>query len=157
MKKLNIRVVMVALLLSIASMRCSSGADILKVGSPLLNLMSKVPNLSQITSLIQTPGLGKLLDSALKKSFTLLAPTNEALGALGLTALSGFSGTNNVNKLADLLKDHIVPGKLNAGELAQPGLKTASGEPLNLAGANLGSVMAGDDYNVFPIDKVLGK
>jgi len=154
MKKLNIRVVMVALLVSVASTRCSSGADILKTGSPLLASLNKVPSLSQITSLLQTPGLGKLLGGVLKKPFTLLAPTNDALGALGSSALSGLS---DPTKLANLLKGQIVPGKLNAGDLAQSGLKTASGEALNLAGANLGQLISGSDYNVFPIDKVLGK
>jgi len=154
MKKLSLHVVMVALLLSVASIRCSSGADLLKAGSPLLSSLGKVPGLSQITSLLQTPGLGKLLGNVMKKPFTLLAPTNDALGALGSSALSALS---DPTKLAGLLKNQIVPGKMDASQLAQSGLKAASGLPLDLAGANLGNLISDKDFNIIPIDKVLGK
>ena len=157
MKKLNIRVVMVALLLSVASIRCSSGADLLKAGSPLLASLGKVPGLSQITSLLQTPGLGKLLGGVMKKPFTLLAPTNDALGALGSSALSGLTDPNNISSLANMLKNQIIPGKKTAADLAQSGLKAASGQALDLSGAKLGDLISGSDYNVIPIDKVLGK
>jgi hypothetical protein len=39
--------------------------------------------------------------------------------------------------------------------VAQSGLKSAGGKMLDLAGANLGSLMSGDKFNILPIDKVL--
>ncbi len=155
MKKLSIHVLLVALLLSVASVRCGSGADLLKTGSSLMSSLGKVPNLSQLTSLLQTPGLGNLLGGALKKPFTLLAPTNEALSGLTSSAMSGL--TSNVSNLANLLKGHIIPGKKDAASLAQSGVKTAEGTALNLAGANLGSVISDDKFNIIPVDKVLGQ
>jgi len=155
MKKFRIHVLFVALLLSTASIRCSSGADLLKTGSSLLSSLGGNPALSQITSLLQTPGLGKLLGGALKKPFTLLAPTNDALSKLGGDAISKLTSPDNLGQLANLLKNHIVPGKLDAAGVAQSGLKSAGGKMLDLAGANLGSLMSGDKFNIIPIDKVL--
>src|SRR5262245_47658675 len=83
MKKLSIHVLLVALLLSVASIRCSSGASLLKSGSSLMSSLGKVPNLSQFTNLLKTPGLDKLLGGVLKKPFTMLAPTNDALSSAG--------------------------------------------------------------------------
>ena len=155
MKKFRIHVLFVALLLSTASIRCSSGADLLKSGSSLLSALGGNPNLSSITNLLQTPGLGKMLGGVLKKPFTLLAPTNDALSKLGTDALSKLTSPENMGQLANLLKNHIVPGKLDAAGLAQSGLKSAGGKALDLAGANLGSLVSDDKFNILPIDKVL--
>ena len=157
MKKLSIYVLLVTLLLSVANLRCSTGASLLKAGSPLISSMSGVPGLSTITSLLQTPGLSSLLGDVLKKPFTLLAPTDNALNSLGSSALSNLTNPSNVSQLANLLKDHILPGKLDAAALAQSGLSAISGKALNLGGANLGNLISGDKFNVIPVDKVLGQ
>jgi uncharacterized surface protein with fasciclin (FAS1) repeats len=156
MKKLSIQLLMITLLLSVAHIRCGSASSLLKAGSPLLSSLGGVPNLSTITSLLQTPGLDKALGGVMKKPFTLLAPTNDALSSLGAGAMSNLTNPANVSQLAGLLKDHIVPGKLDAAGLAQAGLKSAGGKALNLAGANLGSLISGDKFNILPVDKVLG-
>jgi len=155
MKKLRIHVLLAALLLSVASIRCGSGADLLKSGSSLMSSLGKVPNLSSFTNLLQTPGLGKLLGGAMKKPFTLLAPTNDALSGLG--AMSNLTDPANLNKLADLVKNHIVPGKKDAANLMQSGLTAASGKALDLSGAKLGDQISGDKFNIIPVDKVLGQ
>jgi len=154
MKKLNIHVLLVALLLSVANVRCGSSADLLKTGSSLMSSLGKVPNLSQFTSLLQTPGLSKLLGDAMKKPFTLLAPTNDALsGASG--ALSGL--TSDAGKLANLVKGLIVPGKKDAASLMQSGLTAASGKALDLGGAKLGDMISDKNFNIFPVDKIPGQ
>ena len=156
MKKLSIHLLLTVFLLT-SAIRCSTGASLLKAGSPLLSSLGNVPSLSSITKLLQTPGLSNLLGGVLKKPFTLLAPTDNALSSLGADAVSNLSNAANVAQLANLLKDHIIPGKLDASQLAQAGLKTAGGKALDLAGANLGSLIGGDKFNAFPIDKVLSK
>jgi uncharacterized surface protein with fasciclin (FAS1) repeats len=155
MKKFRIYVLLVTLLLSVASIRCSSGASLLKAGSPLLSALGGVPNLSTLTGLMQTPGLDKLLGGVMKKPFTLLAPTNDALNSLGAGALSNLTSPGNVEQLANLLKNQIVPGKMDAAGLMQSGVTTAAGKALNLGGANLGSLISDDKFNILPIDKVL--
>lgn len=86
----------------------------------------------------------------------MLAPTNDALNSLGSGALSNLTNPSNLTQLANLLKDHIIPGKLDASSLIKPGLKAASGKALDVSGVKLGDLIGGDKFNVFPIDKVLG-
>ena len=156
MKISYFRMLLVALLLTSANLSCSSGANLLKAGSPLLSSLGSIPNLSQFTKLLQTPGLDKLLGGALKKPFTLLAPTNEALSSLGADALGNLGNASNVGQLANLVKDHIIPGKLDAASLAQSGLKSISGKALDLnslGSSAIGSVISGDNFNIFPVGR----
>jgi uncharacterized surface protein with fasciclin (FAS1) repeats len=113
------------------------------------------PNLSTLTGLLKTPGLDKLLGSFLKPPFTLLAPTNNAFNALGSSATADLAKPENINRLAELLKNHIITGKFDAATLMKGGVSTASGNPLNLSGANLGSTITNKDFNIIPVDKVL--
>ncbi|HVY73710.1 MAG TPA: fasciclin domain-containing protein [Puia sp.] len=153
MKKSTVRVLLAVLILSFASIRCGSSSSLLSSGSSLISSLGSNPNLSTITSLLQTPGLSKALGSSLKPPFTLLAPTNDALSSSG--ALTTLSNPSNVNQLADMLKNQIVPGKLDAAGLAQSGVTTAAGKSLNLGGANLGQLISGDKFNIIPVDKLL--
>lgn len=156
MKTSGLRVILFVLLVSVANLSCSSGAKLLKAGSPLLSSLSSVPNLSQFTNLLKTPGLDKLIGGALKKPFTLLAPTNDALSSLGGDALTSLTNPSNLTKLAGLLKDHIVPGKLDATGIMQSGLKAASGKAVDLAGNTLGNLISDKKFNILPISKLLG-
>jgi len=156
MKKLSIHLLLIGFLLT-SAIRCSTGASLLKAGSPLLSSLGNIPSLSGITKLLQTPGLSNLLGGVLKKPFTLLAPTDNALSSLGADAINNLSNSANVGQLANLLKDHIIPGKKDATQLAQAGVKSAGGKALDLAGANLGNLVTGDKFNIIPVDKVLGK
>ena len=113
------------------------------------------PNLSKMTSLLQSPELGKLLGGSMKNPFTLLAPTNSALDAMGTDAITSLMKPENVGQLANLLKNHIVPGKLDAASLMKGGVSAAGGNPLDLSGVNLGTATGGKGFNIIPIDKVL--
>src|SRR5215472_16650883 len=114
MKNLNIRVLLVAVLLSMASLNCGTSSNLLKTGSSLMSSLGGIPNLSQFTSLLQTPGLSKALGGILKKPFTLLAPTNDALSGVTGDAMSKLTDPSNISNLANLVKNQIVPGKLDA-------------------------------------------
>ena len=87
----------------------------------------------------------------------MLAPTNDAIGKLGESAMAGLTNPSNISQLANLVKGQIVPGKLDAAGLAQAGVKSASGQAIDLAGANLGEMVTDKKYNIIPIDKVLGQ
>lgn len=157
MKKLNVHVLLVAMLMSVASLNCGTSSNLLKSGSSLMSSLGGIPNLSQFTNLLKTPGLDKMLGSVMKKPFTLLAPTNDALSGMGADAMSNLTNPANLNSLANLVKNHIVPGKLDASGIAQAGVKTAAGNALNLNGANLGDLVPGDKFNIIPVNKVLGQ
>lgn len=157
MKKFCVQLLMVTTLLTVANIRCGTEANLLKAGSPLISALGSVPELSQFTSLLQTPGLDKLLAGSLKEPFTLLAPTNDALKSLGADAMSTLTNPANISQVANLVKDHIVQGKLDAQGLMQSGLKAVSGRALDLGGAQLGNLIAGDKFNIAPISKLLGR
>jgi len=155
MKKASLRLLFVSFVIIMSAARCSSGASMLSSGSSLLKGLGGNANLSSFTSLLQTPGLDKLIGPALKGKFTMLAPGNNALSSLGADALSNLTKPENLNQLAGVLKNHIVPGKLDAAGLAKGGLKTAGGKDLNLGGINLGEMISGKNFNVIPVDKIL--
>ena len=120
-----------------------------------MSMLGGQPNLSSITNLLKTPGLDKLLGGILKKPFTLLAPTNDALSSLGGDAVANLAKPENVNQLAALLKNHIIPGKQDAASIAGGALKNASGSAVDVVGSALGQLMSSEKFNVIPVNKVL--
>jgi hypothetical protein len=154
MKKLNIHVLLVALLLSVANLNCGTSSNLLKEGSSLLSTLGGIPNLSQFTNLLKTPGLSKALGSVMKKPFTLLAPTNDALSGMGADAMSKLTNPSEISSLANLIKGQIVPGKLDAAGVAQSGVKNAAGNALNVNAADLGNLVTGDKFNIIPVNKL---
>lgn len=155
MKKASLHLFIFSFVILISSTHCSSGASMLGSGSSLLKGLGTNPNLSSFTSLLQTPGLDKLVGPALKGKFTMLAPGNNAISSLGADAISNLTKPENLNQLAGVLKNHIVPGKLDAAGLAKGGLKTAGGKDLNLGGISMGDLISGKNFNVIPVDKIL--
>ena len=157
MKETSLRLLLVVGLITSVMQPSVSQTNPLKSGtSSLLSALGAVPNLSTFTNLLKTPGLDKLLSGVTKNPFTLLAPTNDAMKKLGSAALTKLSNPSNLSQLATFVKDHIVSGKLDSKSLMASGLKAASGKLLNLKGASLGSLISGDKFNAFPIDRVLG-
>lgn len=156
MKRMTyLKMVIIAIGLTFSSVRCANSAKLLSAASPLLQAMGGNSNLSTLAGILQTPGLGKLLGPVLKNSFTLLAPSNDAFSALGAGGLSNLTKPENLSTLAGILKNHIVPGKLNAQSILGAGLKSAGGNALNLGGINMGSLIGGEKFNILPIDKLL--
>jgi uncharacterized surface protein with fasciclin (FAS1) repeats len=154
MKKfLSLKLVALSFLIFMSA-GCGS-SNVLSEGSSLMSALGGNANLSTITSLLKTPGLSSLLGGALKGPATLLAPTNDAFNSLSPTALADLKNPSNVSQIASLLKNSIVPGKQDAASVAKGGLTTAAGNPLDLKGANLGSVINAGNINVIPIDKIL--
>lgn len=155
MKTKMLLTLLCVVMLCFSSIRCSSYTPY-SVTSDLIAILDKIPQVSQFTKLLKTPGLDVLLGSVLKKPFTLLAPTNDAMKSLGSSALSKLASPTNINKLADFVKSQIIPGKLNASELMKSGLKSASGKAVELGASQLGKMVSGDKFNLFPINKILG-
>ena len=154
MKYYAIRLLLVSTLIALCAVGCG-GSKVLSEGSSLMSSLGSNPNLSTFTSLLKTPGLDKLLGSATKSPFTLLAPTNSAFDALGAGGVSNLTKPDNISQLASLVKNQIVPGKLDAASLMKGGLTSAGGSPVNLSGENLGTLMSTDAANIIPIDKIL--
>ena len=156
MKRFNLKMLIVVLLLAVVNIKCNPGAKLLKSDSPLMTSLGGVPNLSTLTRLMQTPGLDKALGNVLSDPFTLLAPTNEAFDTLGTNAMTMLTNPANVDQVAKLLRDHNIAGKHDAASIVQFGLKTVSGKTLDLGGAKSGDLITNKDFNILPINKVLG-
>ena len=155
MKSTFVKFLLTGILVSALHVQCGSSSNLLSTGSSLFSALGGNPNLSSITNLLKTPGLDKVLGGVLKKPFTLLAPTNDALQSMGADALSNLTKPENLNSLAGMLKNQIIPGKLDANSLTQSGLKNAAGSALNLGTAKLGDLISGDKFNILSIDKLL--
>jgi uncharacterized surface protein with fasciclin (FAS1) repeats len=155
MKYSSIRAFLMAFVLLASTTNCGTSSSLLGAGSSLMSSLGGNAGLSTFTNLLKTPGLDKLLGSALKGKFTMLAPSNEALASLGGDMLGKLSNPSNVGDLANMLKGQIVPGKLDPSALLKGGLKTAGGKDLNLSGVNMGEVIGDKNFNIIPVDKIV--
>ena len=155
MKSAFVKFMFTGILVSTLHVQCGTASNLLSSGSSLFSALGSNPALSTVTNLLKTPGLDKLLGSVMKKPFTLLAPTNDAFQSMGADAVTNLSKPENLNSLAGMLKNLIIPGKLDANALMQSGLTTAAGNALNLGTAKLGNLISDDKFNIFPIDKLL--
>ena len=154
MKKTFQRLLLGATFSAVFFISCGSSASLLGASSPLMSALGGAGNLGSVSKLLQTPGLDKILGSSLKKPFTLLAPTDNALSGVG-NALGDLSKPENLKNLGNIFNKHIVKGKLDPAAILNGGLKSAGGGDLNLGGAKLGNMIAGDKFNIIPVDKIL--
>jgi len=157
MKNFTLRFLAVLLVVLVSASGCGTTSSLLSSGSPLLTALGGNANLSTISSLLQTPGLDKILGSSLKDPFTLLAPSNDAFKALGESAISDLTKPENINALAEVLNDHLLKGQLNESMLSNTAnsITTLGGSKLDLSGVNMGEMISGNGFNIIPIDKVL--
>lgn len=151
MKKYVAHLLLILTIVAVNVVGCGSPKTLSAV-SPLISALGSNPNLSTFTSLLKTPGLDKALGSVTNSPFTLLAPTNNAFSA---DAVSNLTKPENMSQLTNLVKNQIVPGKQDAASLMKSGVNSAGGTPLNLTGANLGTLMSTDKFNIIPVDKIL--
>jgi uncharacterized surface protein with fasciclin (FAS1) repeats len=134
-------------MLSFMQLSCSSPA------TSLLSTLGGNPQLSGVTSLLKgAGGLGKLVP---KGPFTMLAPSNDALSALGGGSIENLLKPENKNVLDNVLKKHILPGKFSPDQIAAGGLKDALGNPLNMGGAKITQSIPTKGGMIQMIDKVL--
>src|SRR5690349_8761140 len=66
--------------------------------------------LSTLVAAVKAAGLVDTLNG--DGPFTILAPTNAAFDKMGKETLNGLLKPENKGKLAAILKDHVIPGKV---------------------------------------------
>ena len=155
MRSMTIRSFFVAFILLASTTNCGTNSSLLSTGSALMSALAKNVDLSMFKNLLTTPGLDKLLGDVLKGAFTILAPTNKALEDLGTDILGKLTNPAYATEVANVIKNHIIPGKQDAETLKKGGLKTAGGKPVDLAGVNLGTAISDSKFNIYPVDHVL--
>jgi LPXTG-motif cell wall-anchored protein len=128
----------------------------------LVDAAQSTGNFNTLSSLLKTAGLVDTLKG--QGPFTLFAPTDNAFAQLSPQTLDALS--KNPQKLAELLKYHVVQGSVNAADVAQlTGTKTLEGNPLAVTVNNgktqindatmTGSEMQTANGVIHPIDRVL--
>lgn len=128
----------------------------LRCGSPSAALMSTMggnPQLTGISSMLK--GAGGLAKLVPKGPFTFLAPTNNAISAMGAGVLENLLKPENKDSLAGILRKHILPGKFTPQQVKAGGLKDAAGNMLNLGGAGITEIIPTKGGQILVIDRVL--
>ena len=101
------------------------------------------PEASTLVTAVTAAGLGETLSGA--GPFTVFAPSNAAFAKVDKATLDGLMKPESKDKLAGLLKYHVVAGDVKSGDLAKmiaDGKGTATVKTLN--GGSLKAMMDGD-------------
>lgn len=143
------RLAVVVIIISAINFNCVSYSSALK------STLDENTQLSGINTMLkQAGGLNNIMGKG-KKSFTLLAPSNNALAKLGPGTVENLLKPANKEQLIGLLKKHIVPGK-NKVDLIKAGhLKDIMGNELNLSGTNITETIQTKGGLIHVIDKVI--
>ncbi len=145
-----LRLSMVLILVTIFHMNCSSPA------AGLMSTLGKTPELSSFAGLLKGAGGADALSGLVGKNpFTMLIPSNDALKSVPTDLLQSLTKPENSAQLQNLLKKHILPGKVSADDIAKGGLTDAAGNALNLNGAKIAKSVPTKNGLIQIIDKVL--
>ena len=100
----------------------------------IVDIAASNPDFSTLVTAVKAAGL----DSTLSGSgpFTVFAPTNEALAKLPAATLQNLLKPENKQQLADILKYHVVPGKVMAADVKPGMVETVNGADLTLSNEN---------------------
>jgi uncharacterized surface protein with fasciclin (FAS1) repeats len=101
---------------------------------PSKNIVQNAVNSKDHTTLVAAVKAAGLVDTLEGKGpFTVFAPTNEAFNKLPAGTVDTLVKPENKAKLTKILTYHVVPGKLEASDLADgKKLKTVEGEELTV-------------------------
>jgi|694.fasta_scaffold70304_2 uncharacterized surface protein with fasciclin (FAS1) repeats len=96
----------------------------------IVDLVSSDPSLSLLKKALEAADLAPLLGGS--GPFTLFAPNDTAFAKLSPNALEDLFRPENKKQLIEILKFHIVPGKINPAHLKTMKLKTIEGKTLEI-------------------------
>ena len=109
----------------------------------IVALAQSNPQASTLVTAVTAAGLAETLSGA--GPFTVFAPSNDAFAKVDKATLDGLLKPESKDKLAALLKYHVVAGNVKSGDLAKlitDGKGTATVKTLN--GGSLKAMMDGD-------------
>ena len=109
----------------------------------LVALAQSNPQVSTLVTAVTAAGLAETLSGA--GPFTIFAPSNDAFAKVNKATLDGLLKPESKDKLASLLKYHVVAGNVKSGDLAKliaDGKGSASVK--TLGGGTLKASMDGD-------------
>jgi uncharacterized surface protein with fasciclin (FAS1) repeats len=143
------RLALVVIIISVTNFNCVS------YSSALNSTLEENTQLSGINTLLKhAGGLNSLMGKG-KKSFTLLAPTNNALAKLGPGTVENLLKPANKEQLMGLMKKHILPGKNKVGAIKDGHCKDILGNELNPGGVNFTETFQTKGGLIHVVDKVI--
>ena len=105
-----------------------SAAAATSANGTLAAAVGGAPGLTTVATALKSTGLSSVFDGS--APYTLLAPDDDAFGALG-EAGKTLQSPENGAALAEILRDHILPGYLTVADI-EAALKTAGGKPVTM-------------------------
>lgn len=123
----------IALLLPLAGCGASKENEVTEAAAPasdgtLASVVTRAPGLAVVSAGLKWTGLANVFDGA--APYTLLAPDDDAFGALG-RAGAELQQPENAAAMADILRDHILPGYVTVADI-ETALKASSGEAVRM-------------------------
>ena len=124
-------------LASVAGVQSVSASTVTVGGAPMYsqkNIIQNAVNSKDHTTLVAAVKAAGLVDTLEGKGpFTVFAPTNTAFGKLPAGTVDNLVKPENKATLTKILTYHVVPGRLEASDLADgKTLKTVEGETLTV-------------------------
>jgi uncharacterized surface protein with fasciclin (FAS1) repeats len=122
---------------------CSKEKDLVAVASA-------ADNFKTLVAALKAAGLVETLQG--KGPFTVFAPTDEAFAKLPAGTVEGLLKPENKEKLAAILKYHVVPGKVMAADVKTMEAVTAQGQSVKLKVSEAGVTV--DNAKVIKTDLI---
>lgn len=114
---------------------CGSGSEETTAASAaksadgtLATALSDAPGMTTVSTALKSTGLSNVFDGG--AAYTILAPDDDAFGALG-AAGTGLQQPENSAAMAAILRDHILPGYLTVADI-DSALKASGGKPVKM-------------------------
>jgi uncharacterized surface protein with fasciclin (FAS1) repeats len=126
---------------SASASTCSAGKDIVAVAAG-------AENFKTLVAAVKAAGLVETLQG--KGPFTVFAPTDAAFAKLPTGTVEDLLKPENKEKLATILKYHVVPGKVLAADVKTMEAKTAQGQRVKLKVSDAGVMV--DNAKVIKTD-----
>ncbi|HUF05537.1 MAG TPA: fasciclin domain-containing protein [Aridibacter sp.] len=97
----------------------------------LTDALQNDPKFSTLSKALEDAGLVETLSAA--GPFTILAPTNEAFAKISEEAMTDLRKPENKSKFAEILKYHVIEGKVTSEDLAKLSTsKTIQGQEIKI-------------------------
>lgn len=119
-------------------------------GKDIVALASGAENFKTLIAAVKAAGLVETLQG--EGPFTVFAPTDEAFAKLPAGTVEDLLKPENRDKLAAILKYHVVPGKVMAADVKTMQAKTAQGQSINLKVSDAGVMV--DNAKVVKTDLI---
>jgi len=113
--------------------------------------LSNAPGMTTVSAALKGTGLAGVFDGS--APYTMLAPDDDAFGALGEAGRT-LQAPENGAAMAEVLKAHILPGYLTEADI-EAALAKAEGKPVKMttmAGSELTFARKGEDLTVTAAD-----